>query len=168
MRAGMIAPPAAVASVGKVAWRLHGGLARRPALVDWRVARRDACANSCVLLIRRPATGIPGAPTNEVDVEEAKQLIEDGKVRVIDVRTQFRFLAMPGAEFVPLEDILQKPNEAVPTDKPILFICNVGQASGVATQMATALGVVKAYNMKGGMEAWEQAGFDTVEPPADH
>ncbi len=112
--------------------------------------------------------GIPGAPTNEVDVQEAKQLIEDGKVRVIDVRTQFRFPAMPGAEFVALEDILQKPNEAVPTDKPILFICNVGQTSGVATQMATALGVVKAYNMKGGMEAWEQAGFDTVEPPADH
>ena len=107
-------------------------------------------------------------PSNEVDVHEAKKLVEQDDVRVIDVRTQFPFPAMPGAEYVPLEDILARPTEAIPTDKPILFICNVGQTSGVATQMATALGLNQAYNMQGGMEAWEAAGYDTEEPPAGH
>ncbi len=106
--------------------------------------------------------------SNEVEVQAAKRLIDQDEVRVIDVRTQFRFRAMPGAEYVPLEDILARPTEVVPTDKPILFICNVGQASGVATQMATALGLTKAYNMQGGMEAWEAAGFKTEDPPEIH
>lgn len=104
-------------------------------------------------------------PSNEVDVQEAKRLIEQGEVRVIDVRTQFQYRAMPGAEYVPLEEILVRPAEVVPTDKPILFICNVGQTSGVATQMATALGLATVYNMQGGMEAWENAGFETEDPP---
>lgn len=106
-----------------------------------------------------------GLPSNEVDVQEAKLLIERDEVRVIDVRAQFQYRAMPGADYVPLEDILARPTEVVPNDKPILFICNVGQTSGVATQMATALGIVKVYNMRGGMEAWEEAGFETEDPP---
>jgi len=69
---------------------------------------------------------------------------------------------------LPVEDILAWSTEAIPTDKPILFICNVGQTSGVATQMATALGLNQAYNMQGGMEAWEAAGYDTEEPPDGH
>ena len=63
---------------------------------------------------------------------------------------------------------IKRAGSHIPTDKPILFICNVGQTSGVATQMATALGLNQAYNMQGGMEAWEAAGYDTEEPPAGH
>ena len=108
------------------------------------------------------------SPSNQVDVHEAKRLVDAGEVRVVDVRTQFPFPTMAGAEFVPLEDILARPSEVLPTDKPILFVCNVGQTSAVATQMATALGLNTAYNMQGGMEAWQAAGFPTVDPPDEH
>ncbi|MBM4436720.1 MAG: rhodanese-like domain-containing protein [Actinobacteria bacterium] len=103
--------------------------------------------------------------SNAVDVHKAKELIEAGAVRVVDVRTQFRFPAMPGAEYIALEDILARPREVLPKGKPILFICNVGQTSGVATQMALALGTTKVYNMEGGMEAWAKAGYATEAPP---
>ena len=111
--------------------------------------------------------GLPGAPEGEVDVHEAKRMVDDDEVRVVDVRTQFQFPAMPGAAYVPLTDILTRPKDVLETDKPILFICNVGQTSGVAMQMAHAMGIADAYNMMGGMEAWEQAGYGTEDPPAE-
>ena len=42
---------------------------------------------------------------------------------------------------MPLDDILARPAEVIPSGKPLLFICNVGQTSAVATQMARALNV---------------------------
>ena len=112
--------------------------------------------------------GLPGAPEFEVDVHQAKDMIDNGKVTVVDVRTQFHAPAMPNGEYIALEDILARPSEVIPTGKPVLFICNVGQASGVATQMAKALNVVDAYNMQGGMTAWAEVGYETEEPPASH
>ena len=76
-------------------------------------------------------------------------MIEKGEVDVVDVRTQFQAPAMPGADYVPLDDILARPAEVIPSGKPLLFICNVGQTSAVATQMARALSVTDAYNMAG-------------------
>ena len=108
---------------------------------------------------------LPGAPSNEVDVHEAKKLIDEDEVRIVDVRTEFRFPTMSGAEFVPLEDILVRPEDVLPAGKPLLFICNVGQTSGVAAQMALAVGHTAIYNMSGGMEAWTEAGYETVDPP---
>ena len=95
--------------------------------------------------------GLPGTPDFDVDVHKAKEMIEKGEVDVVDVRTQFHAPAMPGADYVPLDDILARPAEVIPSGKPLLFICNVGQTSAVATQMARALSVTDAYNMAGGM-----------------
>ncbi len=111
---------------------------------------------------------LPGTPDYDVDVHQAKAMIDKGEVRVIDVRTQFSAPAMPGVSYVPLDDILSRPAEAIPTGTPVLFICNVGQTSSVATQMAKALDVVDAYNMQGGMTAWAEAGYQTEDPPAAH
>ena len=111
---------------------------------------------------------LPDAPDFEIDVHRAKEMIDNDEVRVVDVRSQFQAPAMPGAEYVPLEQILAQPATVIPTGKPVLFICNIGQTSGVATQMAKALNVVDAYNMQGGMTAWAEAGYDTEDPAADH
>ena len=100
-----------------------------------------------------------------IDIHAAKQLVDEGKVEVVDVRSQFRAPAMANASYVPLEDILARPKDVLPKGKAVLFICNVGQASGVAMQMAAAMGIGEVYNMEGGMEAWAEAGYPTVPPP---
>ena len=111
---------------------------------------------------------LPGSPDFDVDIHKAKEMIENGEVDVVDVRTQFHAPAMPGADYVPLDEILARPAEVIPAGKPLLFICNVGQTSAVATQMARALNVTEAYNMAGGMTEWAEAGYETEEPPAGH
>ena len=58
--------------------------------------------------------GLPGSPDFDVDIHKAKEMIENGEVDVVDVRTQFHAPAMPGADYVPLDDILARPGRCHP------------------------------------------------------
>jgi rhodanese-related sulfurtransferase len=45
--------------------------------------------------------------------------------------------------------------------RPVAVICRTGNRSELATMMFQARGF-DAYNVEGGMEAWDDAGFDMV------
>lgn len=51
-------------------------------------------------------TGCSGASYTDVSVDKAKEMIDNGEVEVIDVRTPEEFSAghIPGAKLVPLQD----------------------------------------------------------------
>lgn len=49
-------------------------------------------------------------------------------------------------------------NDALPTDKPIIFICRSGKRSGQACNSVEPSGR-KVINMEGGMLAWQAAGL---------
>jgi rhodanese-related sulfurtransferase len=50
---------------------------------------------------------------------------------------------------------------ALPTDKPLIFICRSGNRSGqVVTKVASQFENV--FNMTGGMKAWNEAGLAMV------
>ena len=55
-------------------------------------------------------------------------------------------------------------------DRPVIFLCRIGSRSGMATQAFRASGY-DAYNMRGGITAWVEAGLP-IEPEggqvADH
>ena len=38
----------------------------------------------------------------------------------------------------------------------LIFVCEVGQRSAVAAEMAAALGMQRVYNLEGGMTAWRR------------
>tara|TARA_Y100000590_G_scaffold411993_2_gene506539 strand:+ start:875 stop:1201 length:327 start_codon:yes stop_codon:yes gene_type:complete len=90
--------------------------------------------------------------------EKAKQLIDQG-VSIIDVRDQGKYdeAHVPGARLVPLNDILADP--AILPDGDILFVCNIGRSSGVASQMAVASGRTGIFNLRDGTEGWVKDGF---------
>ena len=93
----------------------------------------------------------------EVDLERAKALIESG-VAIVDVREQRQFDEghVPGAVHLPLNDILMDASRLPAGD--ILFVCNVGITSRVASEMATASGGGQYYNMSDGTQGWVAAG----------
>ena len=90
-----------------------------------------------------------------VSNEQALELMKDPDVSIIDVRDDEKFAeaTLVGASLLPLNDILMDPEGKLPTGD-ILFICNVGRMSGVASQMAVAVGRDKIYNLAGGMTGW--------------
>lgn len=47
--------------------------------------------------------------------------------------------------------------------KPVFVYCAVGGRSGKATQQLQQAGFKTVYNLSGGMQAWQQAGYATVK-----
>lgn len=104
----------------------------------------------------------PQEPFTLINVEEAKRLIDEGRVKVIDVREpdEWRWGHIPVATHIPLGKIVNQPLETLTLDKdqPILFVCAAGPRSGVACEVAAAMGYTELYNLQGGTLEWVKAG----------
>jgi rhodanese-related sulfurtransferase len=97
-------------------------------------------------------------PFKRVSVAQAKELIASG-VQVVDVRTPAEYAQghIPEAKLVPLDSILARPRDRLEGDN-ILFVCQVGQRSALAAEMAAAVGFTQLYNLEGGTDAWVREG----------
>lgn len=98
-------------------------------------------------------------PFREARVDEIKRLIDEG-YEVVDVREPGEYASghVPGARNVVLATILANPGGQRFRDRSI-FVCEVGERSAVASEMASALGVQNVVNFRGGTRAWRQAGL---------
>ena len=105
-------------------------------------------------------------PFGTVDSTEAKQMIDSGEYQVIDVRTpiQFAQARIPNSTLAPLPELLQKPWEFLADDK-IIFVCDVGQSSQVACEIAAAMGLEDLYNLGPGIVGWQQDGYPLEQGP---
>ncbi len=101
-----------------------------------------------------------GEPFYRIDVQEAKRMIDDGDVQVIDTREPYEHAEghVPGSLRIQHMAILLQADKLA-TDRPVLFICKSGQRSAVAAEFAASLGLEDIYSVDGGIVAWEAAGF---------
>ena len=105
------------------------------------------------------ATKDPREPFTRLNVQEAKEKIEGG-AQIIDVRTPGEYAGghVPGALNIPHMSILAQKDKLA-TDKPLVFICQVGARSALACEFAAAAKFTDLYNVEGGTEAWIKAGL---------
>ncbi|HEY1455780.1 MAG TPA: rhodanese-like domain-containing protein [Candidatus Dormibacteraeota bacterium] len=103
-------------------------------------------------------------PFRDLKVDEIKPLIEQG-YEVVDVREDWEWNKghVPGARHVVLSSILANPNAQKFSNRTI-FVCQVGERSAVASEMAVALGVKDVVNFRGGTKAWRDAGLPLETP----
>ena len=96
----------------------------------------------------------------DITPQEAFAEISSGRAIGIDVRESLEWEA-GHAENVTWNPMSAFDVNALPTDKPLIFICRSGNRSG---QVATAVGaqMENVFNMVGGMKAWQEAGLATV------
>ncbi len=99
-------------------------------------------------------------PFRRIQPEEARTLIDSGQVTVVDVREPWEYANghIPNAKLVPLAKIITAPAENVTTDN-VIFVCEVGQRSAVAAELAASLGRERLYNLEGGTGAWRELGY---------
>ena len=99
-------------------------------------------------------------PFDRIDVNQAKELMDSGGLKVIDVREHSEYAKghIPGVELAPLAEFLADPEKYADQDG-LIFVCAVGQRSAVAAEMAAALGHTELYNLEGGTIAWADAGL---------
>ena len=101
-----------------------------------------------------------GEPFRRIQADEAKAMIDAGTVTVIDVREPGEYARdhIAQATLVPLGRIISSP-AAVTAEDDVIFVCEVGQRSAVAAELAASLGKERLYNLEGGMTAWRAAGY---------
>jgi len=99
-------------------------------------------------------------PFHRINADVAKELLEKGEVKLIDVRepqewTQGR---IPNATLVPLMTLLSQPREFIQEDG-VIFYCKEGIRSALACEVAAAIGRTNIYNLEGGITAWDAKGY---------
>ena len=104
-------------------------------------------------------------PFSRIDVHEAKRMIDEGGVQVVDSRERHEHDEghVPDSVSIPHMSTLPRAAELA-TDRPILFICKSGQRSAVAAEFASSLGLAPLYNVEGGHDAWRDAGYPMETP----
>jgi hydroxyacylglutathione hydrolase len=104
------------------------------------------------------------APFRDLKIDDIRKLIDEGHP-VVDVREDWEWNKghIPGARHVVLASILANPT-AQKFDDGTIFVCQVGERSAVASEMAVALGVKDVINFRGGTKAWKDAGLPLETP----
>ena len=92
-----------------------------------------------------------------VTPQETLQMVKAGLAYGIDVREIDEWNA-GHFELFTLSPLSEFESAALPTDKPIIFICRSGNRSGKACNAVEPTGL-KVMNMTGGMLAWQEAGL---------
>lgn len=102
----------------------------------------------------------PAEPFGRLSPPEAKRRLDAGEVQVVDVREQWEYARdhIAGATLIPLGQIIARPQDVITADN-VVFVCEVGQRSAVAAEMAAAVGKSHVYNLEGGMQGWRGAGL---------
>lgn len=98
---------------------------------------------------------------HKITAEQAKEMMDEGGVTVVDVRTQAEHDAehIPGAVLVPNETIHDEPPEALPElDAVLLVHCRSGVRSKQASDKLVEMGYTQVYDF-GGIRDWP---YDTV------
>lgn len=106
----------------------------------------------------------PGEPYRRVSVEEAREMQQEGAL-IVDVRRPDEWVAghASGAVHLPVDDVLTEAEARLPKSQDLLFICAAGVRSGLAAEMASALGfdAERLYNIEQGTPAWIDAELPT-------
>ena len=102
----------------------------------------------------------PQEPFTRISVQEAKEMIERGNVQFVDTREPHEHAAghAPGTVLMPHMSVPTRTAELDP-NKDILFICKSGARSALACEFAASAGLTRLYNVEGGHDAWEAAGY---------
>ena len=105
-----------------------------------------------------------GEPYYRVTLDEVMELYNAADTVVVDVRRPDEYESghVTGAMHIPVDDVLARIEE-LPIEKRLLFICAAGVRSGLACEMANAMGfdIEKLYNIEDGTGPWIDRGFPT-------
>ena len=99
-----------------------------------------------------------------ITADELKMMIEQGSLRLVDVRTDAEIARgkIPQGDSLPLHLLPLRLGE-MDKNSTTVFYCQMGGRSAQAAAFATANGFTDVYNLQGGIVAWARAGLP-IEP----
>ena len=99
----------------------------------------------------------------DISVEQAKKMIDNKEVFLIDVRTSSEFSEghIEGATLLEVSKLRAQIDE-VPEDMKILVYCRTGRRSVTASKILLDEGYTEVYNMIGGTKSWKVEKYPIV------
>ena len=97
---------------------------------------------------------------NNINVSELEAMLDQGAVKLIDVRTDAEVARgkIPQGDVLPLHLLPLRLNELDKRAKTV-FYCQMGGRSAQAAAFAAGNGFTDVYNLQGGITAWAHAGL---------
>jgi rhodanese-related sulfurtransferase len=98
-----------------------------------------------------------------ITVAELHPLLDEGTVKLVDVRTTAEVARgyIKGAQILPLH-LLPMHIKELDAQVPTVFYCHVGGRSAQAAAFAAKQGMLDVYNLQGGIAAWVQSGGEVI------
>ncbi|MCS7094586.1 MAG: molybdopterin-synthase adenylyltransferase MoeB [Thaumarchaeota archaeon] len=93
-----------------------------------------------------------------VTPEQFKEMVERGeRVELIDVRepVEWEICHIPGAKLIPLGQLTSRLHEIDQTKKLVVY-CHTGQRSSLAVKLLRDIGISRAFNLAGGIDAYSE------------
>lgn len=120
----------------------------------------DRYQDHCETDTSESTSATPSEYPIEVDIQEAKRLLDSGKTSLIDVREAFELgiCQIENSRHIPMNTISQHLDE-IPQEGPLLIQCHHGGRSMQVANYLRQNGFDNAINMAGGIDAWA-ARFD--------
>ena len=150
---------------GSVATRAGGLLIRVPRTFRCREVRACAVAGgeNCRCRTSRGDVRWHTMDESVLEARVAWALAEDRRAQLIDLRDrdQLALHPIPHARAIPLDEL---PSELATLDRerPVVLLSVTGRTAGAAIEVLRSAGIT-AYAVKGGVQAWLQAGLPTEE-----
>lgn len=90
--------------------------------------------------------------------EELKSLLDQGQVRLLDVRQaeELEIASIAGALHIPLNELPGRLGELDPA-QPVVAMCHHGVRSEMAARVLERNGFAQVAHLSGGIDAWSQA-----------
>jgi len=98
----------------------------------------------------------------EITPKALKARLDAGEaIPIIDIRESWELeqSRLDGAIHIPMNDIPDSLDQ-IPTDKPVVLMCHLGQRSAFVADWMNGRGYDKVYSLAGGIDAWA----DEVDP----
>lgn len=98
-----------------------------------------------------------GSSIQNINAQGLKDLLEQSKPQLVDVRTPQEYKGHHAKGFVnvPLQNLAQKLDD-FDKSRPIVVICASGARSAQAAKILTSAGFEQVYNFSGGMASYRQ------------
>ncbi len=102
---------------------------------------------------------LPVQQLGQIAVETLHSMRHDLKILDVRDKSEWEEGHIEGATHIPYYFLEQRLQELDNT-QPLALICASGQRSSIACSLLQKHGFTQLFNVVGGMEAWEQAGFE--------
>jgi rhodanese-related sulfurtransferase len=115
---------------------------------------------SGVMLVWPELSTLIGVSGDQIGTLEATRLMNQGPTLVLDVREQKEFAAghLPKARHIPVRELAKRIDEIAKfKSKPVIVTCASGARAGTACRFLRKAGFANVYQLRGGLNAWQQA-----------